>query len=178
MMFKVQYKKLLLTLLAVGAVAFISSMSAHAQTLVRDVDAAATTHVGRKASELVSLSGLFDSAGQVFFLRTLPNGNAESFTIPKGMMLVITDIHWQITAGNPGTVARLSLITENNANPALIRLVYNSVLTLNSGGVNNSNDRFTTGILVSWEAKIKAKLTIPTGALDTLFLIGYLVPEE
>jgi hypothetical protein len=92
--------------------------------------------------------------------------------------LVITDIHWQITAGNPGTVTRLSLITENLANPSLIRLVYNSVLTLNSGGVNGSNDRLTTGILVSSQARIRAKLTIPTGALDTLFLIGYLVPEE
>jgi hypothetical protein len=178
MMFKVQYKKLLLTLLAVGAVAFISPASAHAQTLVRDVDAAASTHVGRKTSEIVSLSGLFDATGEVFFLRSLPNGDATSFTIPKGYVLVITDIHWQITAGNPGTVTRLSLITENLANPSLIRLVYNSVLTLNSGGVNGSNDRLTTGILVSSQARIRAKLTIPTGALDTLFLIGYLVPEE
>ena len=145
---------------------------------VRDVDRAAATHLGKKASELVSLSGLFDSAGQVFFLRTLPNGNAESFSIPKGKMLVITDIHWQITAGNPGTVTRLSLSIENIANPALTRLVYNSVLTLNSGGVNGSNDRLTAGILVSSAARIKANLTIPTGALDTLFLIGYLVPEE
>ena len=177
-MFKVLYTKLVLTFLALGVAALFAPESTHAQTLVRDVDAATTTHVGRKPSEIVSLSGLFDSTGEVFFLRSLPNGNATSFSIPKGHVLVITDIHWQITAGNPGTVARLSLTTENLANPVLSRLVYNSVLTLNSGGVNNSNDRLTTGILVSSEAKIKAKLTIPSGALDTLFLIGYLVPEE
>ena len=177
-MFKVQFKKLILTLLAVGVVAVFAPASTQAQTLVRDVDAAAATHVGRKTSEIISLSGLFDLNGEVFFLRSLPNGNATSFTIPKGQVFVITDIHWQITAGNPGTVARLSLSTENLANPALMRLVYQSVLTLNTAGVNNSNDRLTAGILVSSEARIKAKLTIPTGALDTLFLIGYLVPEE
>jgi hypothetical protein len=127
---------------------------------------------------MVSLSGLFNMSGEIFFLRSLPNGDATSFTIPPGKVFVITDIHWQITAGNPGTVSRLSLIVENSTNPALTRLVYNSVLTLNTAGVNNSNDRLTAGILVSSAARIKANLTIPTGALDNLFLIGYLVPEE
>lgn len=192
-MFKVQYKKIIFTLVAVSAVAFIAPASTQAQLLtqkvvvsntstnpaqVRDVDAAGATHLGRKASEIVSLSGLFNSSGEIFFLRSLPNGDATTFTVPPGKVLVITDVHWQITAGNPGTVARLSLSTENLANPVFTRLVYNSVLTLNSGGVNNSNDRLTAGILVSSAAKIKANLTIPTGALDTLFLIGYLVPEE
>ena len=192
-MFKVQYKKIIFTLVAVSAVAFIAPASTQAQLLtqkvvvsntstnpaqVRDVDAAGATHLGRKASEIVSLSGLFNSSGEIFFLRSLPNGDATTFTVPPGKVLVITDVHWQITAGNPGTVARLSLSTENLANPVFTRLVYNSVLTLNSGGVNNSNDRLTACILVSSAAKIKANLTIPTGALDTLFLIGYLVPEE
>ena len=189
-MFKVQFK-LVLVLLVLGAMALIAPSSANAQSQevvvtnsekepvpVLDVDAYAATHLRRKASDWVSLSGLFNMSGEIFFLRSLPNGNAESFTIPKGKVLVITDIHWQITAGNPGTVARLSLLTENVANPALTRLVYNSVLTLNSGGVNNSNDRLTAGILVSSSARIKANLTIPTGALDNLFLIGYLVPEQ
>ena len=177
-MFKVQHTKLILTLLAFGAVALIAPASTHAQTLVRDVDAAAATHVGRKTSEIVSLSGLFDSTGQVFFMRSLPNGKVESFTVPKGMVFVITDIHWQIASGNAGTVVRLTLSTENLDNPIFIRTVYNSVMTLNSAGVNASNDRLTTGILVSSEARIKTKLTLPSGAFENLFLIGYLVPEE
>ena len=171
-MFKVQFK-LVLILLVLGAMTQLAPSSAYAQS-----QEVAATHLGINASEMVSLSGLFDSAGQVFFIRTLPNGNAESFSIPKGKILVITDIHWQITAGNPGTVSRLTLSTENIENPVLTRLVYNSVLTLNTAGVNGSNDRLTAGILVSSAARIKAKLTIPSGALDTLFLIGYLVPEE
>src|SRR5918996_16199 len=56
--------------------------------LVRDVNASAATHLGRKASEMVSLSGLFDNAGQIFFLRTLPDGNATSFTIPAGKVFI------------------------------------------------------------------------------------------
>jgi hypothetical protein len=128
-MFKVQFRKLVLSLLVVGVVAFIAPASSQAQTLVRDVDAAAATHVGRKASEIVSLSGLFDSTGQVFFMRTLPNGKADSeFTIPKGYVLVITDIHWQISSGNPGAVARLSLNVENLSSSIFTRLVYKSVL--------------------------------------------------
>ncbi len=167
--------KLISGLLVLAAVALIAPAAANAQS----VEPNAATHLGKKTGEWVSLSGLFDSSGQIFFLRTLPNGKADSFTIPKGQVLVITDVHWQITAGNPGTVARLSLIVENSENPvAFSRLVYNSVLTLNTAGVNGSTDHFTAGILVSWEAKIKATTTIPTGALENLFLIGYLVPEE
>ena len=43
--------------------------TASAPALVRDVDRAASTHVGRKASEIVNLSGLFDASGEIFFLR-------------------------------------------------------------------------------------------------------------
>ena len=162
--------KLIFGLLVLAAIASIAPAAAQAQSL--------DTHLGTKTSEWVSLSGLFDNSGQIFFLRTLPNGKAEAFEIPKGKVLVITDIHWQVTAGNPGTVARLSLNVENLQNPvAFTRRVYNSVLTLNTAGVNGANEHFTAGILVSWEARIKATTTIPTGALENLFLIGYLVDE-
>jgi hypothetical protein len=73
-------------------------------------------------------------------MRTLPDGTATSFTIPAGKVLIITDVNWQITAGTPGTVSRLNLRIENLANPALIRNVYDSVVTLNSAGVNGSNE--------------------------------------
>ena len=152
--------------------------TAAAPVLVRDVNASAATHLGRKASEMVSLSGLFDNSGTVFFLRTLPDGNATSFTIPAGKVFIITDVNWQINAGNPGTVARLSLVIENLANPALIRNVHQSVLTLNGAGVNGVNERLGAGIVVSSAAKITANLTIPTGALNSLYLVGYLAPDE
>ena len=93
-------------------------------------------------------------------------------------MLIITDVNWQIESGNPGTVARLLLRIENLANPIFIRNVHNSVLTLNSAGVNGVNERLGAGIAVSSAAKITAHLTIPSGALGSLFLIGYLAPEE
>ena len=146
--------------------------------LVRDVNASSLTHLGRKPSEMVSLSGLFNTSGEIFFLRTLPDGNATSFTIPAGKVLVITDVNWQVTAGNPGTVTRLLLRIDNLANPALIRDVFDSVLTLNSGGVSGSNENLRAGIVVSSAAKITAHVTIPTGALNHLFLIGYLAPDE
>lgn len=152
--------------------------TATAPALVRDVNVASATHVGRKASELVSLSGIFNSSGEIFFQKTLPDGTAIPFTIPAGKVLIITDVNWQIDSGNPGAVARLLLRVENLANPSLIRNVYNSVLTLNSAGVNESNERFGTGIAVSSAAKITAILNTPSGALTSLFLIGYLVPDE
>src|SRR5215203_94375 len=58
--------------------------TAAAPALVRDVNAASATHLGRKASEIVSLSGFFDATGEIFFLRTLPDGTADGFTIPAG----------------------------------------------------------------------------------------------
>ncbi len=152
--------------------------TAAAPALVRDVNAASATHLGRKASEMVSLSGLFNATGEIFFMRTLPDGTATSFTVPAGKVLIITDVNWQIESGNPGTVARLLLRIENLANPSLFRNVHNSVLTLNSAGVNGVNDRLTAGIVVSSAAKITANLNTPTGALGGLFLIGYLAPEE
>jgi hypothetical protein len=152
--------------------------TAAAPVLVRDVNAASATHLGRKASEIISLSGLFNANGEIFFLRTLPDGTSASFTIPAGKVLIITDVNWQIDAGNPGTVARLLLRIENLANPIFIRDVHKSVLTLNSAGVNGVNDRLTAGIAVSSAAKITAYLTTPSGALGCLYLIGYLAPEE
>ena len=153
--------------------------TAAAPALVRDVNAASATHLGRKASEIVSLSGLFNATGEIFFMRTLPDGTADSsFTIPAGKVLVITDVNWQVSSGNPGTVARLLLRIENLANSIFIRDVHRSVLTLNSAGVNGVNERLSAGIAVSSAAKITAHLTIPTGALSSLYLIGYLVPEE
>jgi hypothetical protein len=152
--------------------------TAAAPALVRDVNAASATHLGRKASELVSLSGNFNATGEIFFMRTLPDGTSTTFTVPAGKVFIITDVNWQIEAGNPGTVARLLLRIENLANPSFIRNVHNSVLTLNSAGVNASNERLGTGIAVSSAAKITAILNTPTGALGGLFLIGYLAPDE
>lgn len=152
--------------------------TAAAPALVRDVNAASATHLGRKASEMVSLSGLFNATGEIFFMRTLPDGTNASFTIPPGKVLIITDVNWQIEAGNPGTVVRLLLRIENLANPIFFRNVHNSVLTLSSAGVNVSNERLGTGIAVSSAAKITAQLTAPSGALSNLFLIGYLAPDE
>ena len=152
--------------------------TAAAPVLVRDVNAASATHLGRKASEMISLSGNFNNTGEIFFMRTLPDGTSTAFTIPAGKVLIITDVNWQIESGNPGTVARLSLRIENIANTIFIRDVHKSVLKLNSGGVNGVNYSFGAGIVVSSAAKITAHLTAPSGALGGLFLIGYLAPEE
>ena len=152
--------------------------TAAAPALVRDVNAASATHLGRKASDMVSLNGLFNANGEIFFLRTLPDGTSSTFTIPAGKVLIITDVNWMIEAGNPGTITRLNLRVENLANPALFRNVFDSTLTLNSAGFNVTNERLTAGIVVSSAAKITASVNIPTGALRSLFLIGYLAPEE
>lgn len=152
--------------------------TAAAPALVRDVNAASAMHLGRKASEMVSLSGLFNANGEIFFMRTLPDGTSTTFAVPAGKVFIITDVNWQIDAGNPGTVARLSLRIENLANPSLIRDVHKSVLTLNSAGVNGMNERLGAGIVVSSAAKITAQLNTPTGALNSLYLIGYLAPDE
>ena len=152
--------------------------TAAAPALVRDVNAASATHLGRKASEMVSLSGLFNANGEIFFMRTLPDGTSTTFAVPAGKVFIITDVNWQIEAGNAGTVARLSLRIENLANPSFIRDVHKSVLTLNSAGVNRVNERLGAGIVVSSAAKITAQLNTLTGALNSLYLIGYLAPDE
>ena len=147
--------------------------------LIRDVNASSATHLGRKVSEIVSLSGLFNATGEIFFMRTLPDGTVHpQWTIPAGKVLIITDVNWQIDSGNPGTSVKLLLRIENLANPIFIRNVHNSVMTLNSAGANGVNERLGAGIAVSSAAKITAHLTAPSGALGGLFLIGYLAPEE
>ena len=152
--------------------------TASAPALVRDVDRAALTHVGRKASEIVNLGGLFDGAGEIFFLRSLPNGTATPFSIPAGKVFVVTDVNWQMASGNPGTVVRLVLSVENLANPALTRTVFNSTVTLNAGGVAGVNESLGSGFVLTSAAKINADLIAPTGALEGLLLRGYLAPDE
>ena len=152
--------------------------TASAPALVRDVDRAATTHVGRKASEIVNLSGLFDMSNKIFFLRTLPNGDATSFSIPAGKVFVVTDVNWHMASGNPGTVVRLSLNVKNVANPSLFRKVFNAAVTLNTVGLAGVNESLGSGFVVSSAAKITVDLTAPTGALEGLMLRGYLAPDE
>ena len=152
--------------------------TASAPSLVRDVDRAASTHVGRKASEIINISGLFDASGKIFFLRTLANGDATSFSIPAGKVFIVTDVNWHMDSGNPGTVVRLTLNLENVANPSLIRKVYNAVVTLNAGGTAGINESLGSGFVVSPAAKITADLTAPTGALNGLFLRGYFALDE
>jgi hypothetical protein len=152
--------------------------TASAPALVRDVDRAASTHVGRKASEIVNLGGLFDGSGEIFFLRSLPDGTATAFSIPAGKVFVVTDINWQMASGNPGTVVRLALNVKNVANPALLRKVFNATVTLNAGGVAGVNESLGSGFVVSSAAKITVDLTAPTGALEGLLLRGYLAPDE
>lgn len=184
------FKNALITFLGLAALALLAPAPARGQekvfvtntadepALVRDVDAAALTHVGRRASDIVNLSGFPLASGEIIFLRSLRNGNATSFTIPAGKVFVVTDVNWQVSAGNPGDVARLSLSVQNLANPSLARLVYNSVVTLNGGGVAGANESLGSGFVVSSAAKVTAALTVPTGGLNGLLLRGYFAPDE
>lgn len=151
--------------------------SAAAPALVRDVNAASATHLGRKASEMVSLNLSLQCHWRDLFHENTSRRHRHVVYYSVRQGLTITDVNWQIESGNPGTVARLLLRIENLANPIFIRNVQNSVLTLTSAGVNALTERLGTGIAVSSAAKITAILNTPSGALGSPYLIGYLAPD-
>lgn len=57
------------------------------------------THLGGKASGLLTLIGSAAAGDTAVLSRVLPDGNVEEFTLPDGMVLVVTDLVATVNGG-------------------------------------------------------------------------------
>jgi len=125
---------------------------------------AAGSHLGIKPSQIVCLTAipLSPSPSDNWVLkRLLPNGTLETdeFVVPKGQVLIITDIEYP----NPSSVG--ALLTTNTAGTYFYNL-----------GTVAFKEHFTAGFVVPAETALK--IVVPTLAFLQLTVVGYLAPSK
>jgi hypothetical protein len=155
------------------------------------------THMGQTYDNHVTLEvvgGLNGGCGpaKLDFVRVLPNGNMQSgagglgWRVPKGKVLVVTDVDWQYVhpngAASAGQMQILRLFIENLADPTLNRRAFESPVILSNTGAGGVSASMTSGFIVSNAARIcpdviPGPLGPPSG-LQHLILRGYLAPAS
>jgi hypothetical protein len=150
------------------------------------------THMGQPASNHVTLEvigGVTGGCGpaQLDFMRVLPDGsNGGIFRVPKGEVLIVTDVDWQYVHPNGGTdsgkIQVLRLFIQNLANPQESRRAFESTITLSSAGEGGASESMTSGFVVSSKARICPDVSPgpqgPPYGLQHLILRGYLAPDK
>lgn len=156
------------------------------------------THMGQPASNHVTLELVKVGTGgcepcQLDFVRVLPDGNAEteSYRVPEGKVLVVTDVDWQYATWGLFETKRvqiLRLFIENLAPPYFTRVAFESTITLVDDGygglAGGISERMTSGFIVSSEARICPNVYPgPTcrgegGGLQHVTLRGYLTEDR
>jgi hypothetical protein len=128
--------------------------------------------------------------GLLDFIRVLPDGNMQSgagglgYRVPKGKVLVVTDVDWQYVHPNhataAGTIEILRLFIENLANTSIRRRAFESTITLSSQGEGGVSESMTSGFVISSAARICPDVFPgpqgPPFGLQHLILRGYLIP--
>lgn len=151
----------------------------------------ASEHVTLEASDGVK-GGC--GAALLDFVRNLPDGTKDNinvnpsgaFRIPKGKVLVVTDVDWQYVhpngAAGAGAIQVLRLFIENLADPNETRRYFASTITLSSLGQGGISESMTSGFIVSSKARICPNVSPgPTGppfGLQHLIVRGYLAPDK
>lgn len=117
------------------------------------------------------------------FVRVMPDGSTdEPFRIPRGYVLVVTDVDWLYGNAGPGLTRALALYVENIADPSKRQPVFRSTIRLNSDGAGGASERMTSGFRISPAAR--ACPDVEPGPVDSplrllsLVLRGYLVSEN
>ena len=136
-----------------------------------------TTHLGQKPKDHVVLE-IVGTAEGLDFQRNLPDGTSSGiFRVPRGMVLVVTDVDWQYNAGTPGERQTLRLSIVNLADPTESRRVFESSVMLNNSGSGGISEAMTSGFVVSSAARLAVDEEPGGGVLNHAILRGYLSPE-
>ncbi len=123
------------------------------------------------------------------FVRNLPDGSRDTvnvsstgaFRIPKGHVLVVTDVDWQYVhpdgAAAAGTIEILRLFIENLSTAESNR-AFESTVTLSSVGEGGASVAASSGFIVSSKARICPDVVPgpagPPSGLQHLIVRGYL----
>jgi hypothetical protein len=120
---------------------------------------------------------------KVDFRRSYPDGtvSADSFRVPEGKALVVTDVDWYYTSGLAGAAQVLSVVVENIADRAKRRRAFESTVRLGPDGVGGISEHMTTGFVVRSSARLCAETRngpIGSPLRLSVLLRGYLTEER
>lgn len=150
---------------------------------------AGVTHLGVSPNDMVTLEMRSDVRGgcgelKLDFVRLLPDGTSDTavFRVPKGRVLVATDLEWYYFNGAPGLVVGLSVLLENLEDPKKRGRAMESTVRLGPDGVGGASEYMTTGFVVSSGSRLCVDVVNgvagPQLRLSKVLLRGYLVDER
>jgi hypothetical protein len=134
------------------------------------------SHLGQPVSDHVTLLGYGtiqpDSSVVWTFFRIYADGTGNSFKIPKGKVLVVTDVDWNYNTGEHNQTQIFSIYLKMPKKNIRNKVFASTVLgdKFGSGGASVS---MTTGFVVSKMDIIEPLLEFG-GALNDIILRGYL----
>src|SRR5262245_11292564 len=127
------------------------------------------THLGVRASQLVSLRGTGICPGFPSFSgmtdRINPDGSIRTmFAIPRGKVLVVTDLDWSAESAVPGSRLVVRLFIVNASTGVGIQLLATNPVAADSFGRVASHVHLTGGIVVARRgATLCAEPEVPSG---------------
>jgi hypothetical protein len=127
------------------------------------------THIGRMPSDHVVLINF----GPGNYVRVFPDGNqdVDTFAIPRGSVLVVTDVEWAAIGGSPGDTATTQI--GFSVVPGVFAGVYVSTAQFGSDGRAGKSDHLTGGLVFS-----KVPILSPNSLVSNLVLRVYLMPAS
>jgi hypothetical protein len=146
------------------------------------------THMGQSASQHVLLESIGvantgDPLQDIDFFRVLPDGTLSptgptGFRVPKGKVMIITDVDWQYGSGPAGASQTFRVFIETLSQPGVRRRVFESTIQLDNSGNGGTSEAMTTGFVVSRKVRLAVD-TIPGGGkIQHVLLRGYLAPDK
>lgn len=148
------------------------------------VVATGTGHLGRQPSQQVVLQ----LAGGTEFVQLFPDGTQQTpdpnnpdnccFRVPENYVLVVTDIDWRYTGGQPNQAQTMRIFLNNLKQPTIRTYPYQSTITLNETGEGGSSQSLTAGFVMSSKAKLGYDVVPAGGTVPAIVLRGYLAYDK
>ena len=146
------------------------------------------SHMGQPAShhvllEAVGVADTGDSRKDLEFFRTLPDCKVSptgptGFRVPKGKVLIITDVDWQYGSGQAGGSQTFRVFIESLSEPDLQRRVFESTTHLDKSGNGGTSESMTTGFVVSRKVRLAVDTFPGGGKIQHVLLRGYLALDK
>jgi hypothetical protein len=146
--------------------------TSNAPVLQRDVDTGTLSHVGQKASNLVTLTTGSLVFGSLGYFRILGDGSqVPNFAIPNGLALAVTDADFECVIPNSaGVTVALQFL-------AGVVPMFRIFARIDNIGVAFASEHLTTPFVVTSVGQITPSFQGGCGNSYSVVLHGYLLPN-
>lgn len=132
------------------------------------------SHLGQQVSNHVTL-GCYPNVqdDSWFFYRIFPDGTVHDFSIPKGKVLVVTDVDWNYNTGEHNAMQTFSILIKV-PKKEIRNVVFASTAPGDTSGSGGASVSMTAGFVISNMNNIEPTLEF-SGSINDIVIRGYLI---